>query len=250
MNVDVIRIATRSSPIALAQARHVQQLIRDLNPEVKTELLPHTTTADQWKGDLPKLGRKGGFVAGISALVERGEPDIADQAEVSEPAPRPPTAFDWQSPRPAGPPALCKRPHMSPDRLIASGVAPSREAVRDARLGVRKLLERWGLDDEAVFRAELITGELLANALQHAKPQGGAQIGLHLAFGGGELLIEVDDGGGPSAPAVRHATDDRSECGRGLALVEALAIWGYRTLPDGRRSTWAYLPASFTGARR
>ncbi|GHF33265.1 porphobilinogen deaminase 2 [Streptomyces mashuensis] len=77
MSVDVIRIATRSSPMALAQARHVQQLIRDLNPEVKSELMPHTTTADRWKGDLSKLGGKGGFVAGVSALVESGEADIA-----------------------------------------------------------------------------------------------------------------------------------------------------------------------------
>ncbi|MEV4441083.1 ATP-binding protein [Streptomyces sp. NPDC049577] len=139
---------------------------------------------------------------------------------------------------------------MSPDRLVASGVTPSREAVRDARLAARALLEQWGIDDEAVFRAELITGELLANALQHAKPPHGEQIGLHLAMGHGELLIEVDDGGAPSAPAVRHTNDDRSECGRGLALVEGLATWGYRTLPGGRRSIWAHLPVQETGACR
>ncbi|MEU1307853.1 hypothetical protein ABZ419_03000 [Streptomyces cinnamoneus] len=28
----------------------------------------------------------------------------------------------------------------------------------------------------------------------------------------------------------------------GLVVVEHVAVWGYRTFPDGRRSPWAFLP--------
>ncbi|MGW2597112.1 ATP-binding protein [Streptomyces klenkii] len=125
------------------------------------------------------------------------------------------------------------------------GVAPRASAVSDARHVVRAILVRWGVADEPLFRAELFVGELLANALHHAAPAEGEEIGLHVAEGGGAVLIEVEDGGGSGTPTARDRAgeDGASEGGRGLALVEELGWWGWRTWPDGHRTTWAYVPA-------
>ncbi|MEV4741764.1 ATP-binding protein [Streptomyces sp. NPDC049555] len=136
---------------------------------------------------------------------------------------------------------------MRPSRLAAFGAIASAKAARDARHAAANILARWGLGDEVAFRAEVIISELLANAVQHAPPPRGEEIDLHLAYGIGGLLVEVEDGGGERVPVVRDEQDGDCERGRGLALVQHFATWGYRTLPDGRRSTWAHLPETQQG---
>ena len=60
---DVIKIATRESPLALWQAEHVQALLRERYPEKKVELLGMTTQGDQiLDKTLSKIGGKGLFV--------------------------------------------------------------------------------------------------------------------------------------------------------------------------------------------
>ncbi|QIS09958.1 hydroxymethylbilane synthase [Nocardia arthritidis] len=71
----VIRIATRSSPMALAQAEQVAGLLAAAGAE--SELVKVTTAGDRWMGDLSKLGGKGAFVKEIDrALLDR-EADLA-----------------------------------------------------------------------------------------------------------------------------------------------------------------------------
>ncbi|WP_037906988.1 hydroxymethylbilane synthase [Actinacidiphila yeochonensis] len=72
-----LRIGTRSSPMALAQANMVADLLRKEQPGVQVELVSVTTEADLWQGDLAQLGGKGLFVKQIDALLQRGEVDMA-----------------------------------------------------------------------------------------------------------------------------------------------------------------------------
>ncbi|GAA0480233.1 ATP-binding protein [Streptomyces stramineus] len=148
-------------------------------------------------------------------------------------------------------PALRKRPRLQAEHLQAMGVPRQREAVSEARRTVRRLLLRWGVSAEQAFEAELFAAELLTNAYRHSRADTpGTEIGLCIAEGGGAILIEVEDPGGEGRPAARRQTDEGAERGRGLDLVENLGRWGYRTLPDGHLSTWAYVRPAAQGHTR
>ncbi|WP_106250508.1 hydroxymethylbilane synthase [Allonocardiopsis opalescens] len=72
-----LRIGSRTSPMALAQARHVQALLAALVPGVKVEIIGIKTSGDQWQGDLAELGGKGAFVKAIDRRLLAGEIDFA-----------------------------------------------------------------------------------------------------------------------------------------------------------------------------
>ncbi|MCQ8773093.1 ATP-binding protein [Streptomyces telluris] len=138
-------------------------------------------------------------------------------------------------------------------RIESRGVAPCRKAIGQARRAVRCTLARWAVEPDIGFDTELVLSELLANALQHATPAG-EEIGLSVTEAGGTVLVEVEDGGTGGAAALPSPTcpDDDAQHGRGLLLVESLALWGWRTLDNGHRIVWAMLtpsPASSNGSR-
>ncbi|MEV4036357.1 hydroxymethylbilane synthase [Streptomyces umbrinus] len=72
-----LRIGTRSSPMALAQVEHVSALLRKIEPDLDIEVMPVTTEADKWQGDLAQLGGKGLFVKEIDQMLQRGQVDMA-----------------------------------------------------------------------------------------------------------------------------------------------------------------------------
>lgn len=72
-----LRIGTRSSPMALAQTEQVTALLRKHEPDLTTEVVPVTTEADLWQGDLAQLGGKGLYVKQIDQMLQRGEIDMA-----------------------------------------------------------------------------------------------------------------------------------------------------------------------------
>ncbi|MFE9098727.1 hydroxymethylbilane synthase [Streptomyces sp. NPDC007264] len=72
-----LRIGTRSSPLALAQVEQVSGLLRKIEPDLDIEVVPVTTEADKWQGDLAQLGGKGLFVREIDQMLQRGEVDMA-----------------------------------------------------------------------------------------------------------------------------------------------------------------------------
>lgn len=73
----IIRIATRSSPMALAQAEKVAADLEALGAGIGTELVKVTSAGDRWMGDLAKLGGKGAFVKEIDDALLRDEADLA-----------------------------------------------------------------------------------------------------------------------------------------------------------------------------
>lgn len=72
-----LRIGTRSSPMALAQVEQVSGLLRKIEPDLDIEVVPVTTEADKWQGDLAQLGGKGLFVKEIDTMLQRGQVDMA-----------------------------------------------------------------------------------------------------------------------------------------------------------------------------
>jgi hydroxymethylbilane synthase len=72
-----LRIGTRSSPMALAQVTQVSALLRKHEPELNIEVVPVTTEADKWQGDLAQLGGKGLYVKQIDQMLQRAEVDMA-----------------------------------------------------------------------------------------------------------------------------------------------------------------------------
>ena len=75
---DIIRIATRKSPLALWQAEFVKQRLMDFNPGLQVELVKLMTQSDKiLDTPLAKVGGKGLFVKELEQGMLRGEADIA-----------------------------------------------------------------------------------------------------------------------------------------------------------------------------
>ena len=119
-------------------------------------------------------------------------------------------------------------------RLIALALPGTPESVPVARRHVRAALGLHGLGEFAED-AEIITSELVANAVQHACEDGTTTIGVTLTHAGtpAAVTVVVSDSS-PQVP-VRRDTPAGSEQGRGLQIVEALsAHWGWRYEGGGK----------------
>lgn len=98
----------------------------------------------------------------------------------------------------------------------------SRESNRRARALLLAFLERQGLGTRVRQDATIVLGELIANGLDHGRPD--PHDGLEVSWRLGErgLSLSVLDGGGATAPQVL-APDPEAPRGRGLAMVQALS---------------------------
>lgn len=86
-----LRIATRRSPLALWQAEHVAQRLRDAHPGLATEILPMVTQGDQWLDTaLSKIGGKGLFIKELEKALLDDRADIAVHSMKDVPAEFPP----------------------------------------------------------------------------------------------------------------------------------------------------------------
>jgi hydroxymethylbilane synthase len=73
-----IRIATRTSPLAMWQANHVKALLEQAHPGLQVELLGMKTQGDKiLDTPLAKIGGKGLFVKELETALLSGEADIA-----------------------------------------------------------------------------------------------------------------------------------------------------------------------------
>jgi hydroxymethylbilane synthase len=72
-----VRLGSRTSPMAMAQARHVAALLTALVPGLEVSITGIQTEADQWSGDLAALGGKGLFIKAIDRALLTGQVDAA-----------------------------------------------------------------------------------------------------------------------------------------------------------------------------
>ncbi|MFF2040384.1 SpoIIE family protein phosphatase [Kitasatospora sp. NPDC058170] len=113
------------------------------------------------------------------------------------------------------------------DRIATLPLTGDHAMVAHSRRFTRETLAAWGLDALADW-AELLTSELITNALVHA----GSPTQLRL-FCNRVLTIEVADQES-EAPRIRRAREE-DEGGRGMHLVNELAHrWGSRRTRDGK----------------
>ena len=85
----LIRIGTRSSPMALAQVERVRAELADRLPELRTEVVPITTSGDRWAGPLSALGGKGAFTKEVDATLLARGCDLAVHCMKDVPGDRP-----------------------------------------------------------------------------------------------------------------------------------------------------------------
>ena len=125
-------------------------------------------------------------------------------------------------------------------RLIALALPGIPESVPVARRHVRAALGFHGLGEYA-DDAEIITSELVTNAVQHACDDGTTTIGVALTHAGSPAAVTVIvSDSSPDGPVMRE-TPPGSEQGRGLQIVEALsARWGWHR-EDGGKAVFAVL---------
>ncbi|MDG4548844.1 MAG: hydroxymethylbilane synthase [Candidatus Contendobacter sp.] len=78
MQPDTLRIATRQSPLALWQAEHVADRLRQAHPGLRVELIGMTTRGDKiLDSPLAKIGGKGLFVKELEQSLLEGRADLA-----------------------------------------------------------------------------------------------------------------------------------------------------------------------------
>jgi hydroxymethylbilane synthase len=91
MSVSILRIATRESPLALWQARHVQSRLQALHAGLNVELVPMTTQGDQMlNAPLARIGGKGLFVKELEQAMIEGRADLAVHSMKDVPVHLPP----------------------------------------------------------------------------------------------------------------------------------------------------------------
>ncbi len=146
----------------------------------------------------------------------------------------------------SGPPDRSTQPSVqasTPKSAQASAQPPADGEVHELPFGsganaaARALLaafaERQRLGQQVRQDAVLVLGELVANGVDHGRPdtQDGLEVSWHLD--GVSLRLSVYDGGGTSVPHVVRP-DPYAPRGRGLAMVAALSSsWWF----DGTRGT-------------
>ncbi len=85
--MNVLRIATRKSPLALWQANHVSEKIKQHWPTMAIELVPMLTTGDKFlKDKLQAIGGKGLFVKELEEAIIANRADIAVHSMKDVPA--------------------------------------------------------------------------------------------------------------------------------------------------------------------
>jgi anti-sigma regulatory factor (Ser/Thr protein kinase) len=105
-----------------------------------------------------------------------------------------------------------------------------------ARALLSRLLTVWG-EGRLIEDSTLVISELLANAVEHAGTSGSLR--LELTLHDQMLRLAVADGSA-ARPVGRHAADG-DEGGRGISIIEHLAVhWGVEDRDPGKR-VWVEL---------
>ncbi|MFJ8474869.1 ATP-binding protein [Kitasatospora sp. NPDC094011] len=116
----------------------------------------------------------------------------------------------------------CCHPHS---RTFAARLDSRTESTPFARHLLGAYLAALPIGDRYRDIAELLLGELVANAVQHTDAPADRLIEIRFALTSGLLRIEVHDAG--SGRPTLHAPSPSDEHGRGLFLVNELAErWG------------------------
>jgi hydroxymethylbilane synthase len=130
MSADLIRIATRKSPLAMWQAEHVAAALKAAHPGIQVELLGMSTQGDKiLDTPLAKIGGKGLFVKELEQGMLEGSADIAVHSMKDVPVELPeglhlPVIMEREDPR---------------DAFVSNEYADLEALPRGARVGTSSL---------------------------------------------------------------------------------------------------------------
>lgn len=133
-----------------------------------------------------------------------------------------------------------------PPTLVAQFASSPRGARLARRLAVR-YMEEWGYPpaSDVSCAVALVAAELAANAVRHGHVPG-HDFGLRLALDTAAGLVRVEVADAASAkrpPATAPSSAPEGESGRGLLLVDALAVrWGSAPRHPLGKTVWAEIP--------
>ncbi len=118
----------------------------------------------------------------------------------------------------------------------ASLVLPGhRQSVAVGRHWVVRTTAERGVDGMANQVVELLSSELLSNAVLHGA--NGAAIGVQVRHTVTTVKISVSDAGDHNPVVLDN--DPQSINGRGMAIVEAMSTrWGIEPHPEGGKTVW------------
>ncbi|MEU7046895.1 SpoIIE family protein phosphatase [Streptomyces eurythermus] len=119
----------------------------------------------------------------------------------------------------------------SPSGVLSRCFPPETRSAPLARRFVRSALR--GVAPEVVDTAELLTSELVTNAVLHARTEVEVRIWSHE----GQVRVRVGDGR-PDRPPVPREPRPYAGTGRGLAVVEELASSHGAHVGEGRKTVW------------
>jgi anti-sigma regulatory factor (Ser/Thr protein kinase) len=126
---------------------------------------------------------------------------------------------------------------------VSTQFALTRSAPHQARRILDAALAKWGLGHLA-DAADLITSELVTNAVMHGAEPAFLTIYTDREADDGLLFVEVQDA--KDAMPLERDADDDAETGRGLQIVDALAAeWGTEPARLGKL-VWASLAIGAT----
>jgi hydroxymethylbilane synthase len=138
--LNLLRIATRESPLALWQAEYVRDRLQEAHPGLHVELVPMTTRGDQiLDSPLSRIGGKGLFIKELEVALLEGRADIAVHSMKDVP---------MEFPEGLGLAAICVREdcrdafvsnlHQSIDELPEGAVVGSSSLRRQCQLRARR----------------------------------------------------------------------------------------------------------------
>jgi len=116
-------------------------------------------------------------------------------------------------------------------RRTARRFPPVAESAAAARRFVADALDAAG--EEILFAADLLTGELVANAILHA----GTAVDVEVLVGDVVVRVSVSDGA-PERRVLPRRLDRDAETGRGLQLVEAMSDRFGVEIADTSKTVW------------
>ncbi len=113
-------------------------------------------------------------------------------------------------------------------------------SVAVARRNLKNWLEEGSVTGPLVDDARIVISELVANSVRHAQPLPGGDIEITWGLEPRGLAITVSDGGSATRPRRVQAASS-ALAGRGMAIVESLALTWWSDQSRARSSVHAVL---------
>lgn len=181
MSEDILRIATRKSPLALWQAHYVSSMLKHHHPDLEVELVTMVTQGDKiLDTPLAKVGGKGLFVKELETGMLEGRADIAVHSMKDVPVEFP-TGLHLA--------VICEREDPR-DAFVSNNFGTLEELPQGARLGTSSLRRQSQI---AALRPDLKIIDLRGNVNTRLKKLDDGEYDAIILAAAGLKRLEFED---------------------------------------------------------